>query len=179
MCVSLDSYPTAGFAVAGAGMYLPAPELALQGATWEVAEEYGDAKVDGCRAFMPVPGPLQTVQLAEFWVLFLALQAFWPGHLGIDNLNVVLSIARLFDHGCFSKPLLVVKDGDLVAIVQHMILAGEPETVKVTKVKDHATETDVEQGRGRRTGLGTLRLNLLLTWVGGISQRRLCISGGP
>ena len=31
----LESYPTAGFAVAGAGVYLPAPELAMQGAPWD------------------------------------------------------------------------------------------------------------------------------------------------
>ena len=49
-------------------------------------------------------GPLQTMQRAEFWGTILALQAFWCGHFGVDNLNVVRSIARLHDHGCFSKP---------------------------------------------------------------------------
>ena len=64
---------------------------------------------------------------------------------------MVLSIARLLDHGSLSRPLPLVKDGDLIATVQHMIFAGEPDTVRVTKVKDHATETDVEQDRvGRR-----------------------------
>ena len=43
----------------------------------------------------------------------------------------------------------MVKDGDLVAIVQHMLTAGGPDTVRVTKVKGHATEVDVEQGRVR------------------------------
>ena len=32
---SLEPCPTAGFAVAGAGVYFPAPELAVQGAIWE------------------------------------------------------------------------------------------------------------------------------------------------
>ena len=68
----------------------------------------------------------------------LALQAFWPGHLGIDNLHIVRSIGRLLDHGCLSKPLLLVKDGDLSAIVKHMILARGPDTVMVTEVKGHA-----------------------------------------
>ena len=49
-------------------MYLPALELAMDGAVWGVAEEYGDAGVERCRTFMPVPGPLQSVQRAEFWV---------------------------------------------------------------------------------------------------------------
>ena len=52
---------------AGVGVYLPAPEEAFRGAIWSTAEEYGDARLDRCRAFMPVPGPLQTVQRAEFW----------------------------------------------------------------------------------------------------------------
>ena len=49
----------------------------------------------------------QTVQRAEFWDTILALQAFWPGHLGVDNLNVVRYMARLLDNGCLSKPLPV------------------------------------------------------------------------
>ena len=36
-------------------------------------------------AFMPVPGIMQTVQRAEFWGAIVAMQAYWPCHLGIDN----------------------------------------------------------------------------------------------
>ena len=32
---SMESYPSAGESVAGAGVYLPVPELAVQGAVWE------------------------------------------------------------------------------------------------------------------------------------------------
>ena len=78
---------------------------------------------------MSVPGPLQTVQRAELWCAILALQAFWPGHLGIDNLNVVRSIGRLLDQGSVSKPLQLVKDGDLFSLIQHMIRVRGPETV--------------------------------------------------
>ena len=73
---------------------------------------------------------------------------FFAWSLGVDNLDVGRSIARLLDHGSLSKPLPLVKDGDLNAIVQHMILAWGPNTAKVTKVKGHETETDVEQGGG-------------------------------
>ena len=66
-------------------------------------------------------GVLQTVQRAEFWGAIVALQAYWPCRLGIDNLNVVRSIGRLLDANCLSKPLPLVKDGDLVALVQYMI----------------------------------------------------------
>ena len=51
-----------GFEVAGAGVHLPASDIAFEGAVWGVAER--------CRAFMFVPGVLQTVQSAEFWVPF-------------------------------------------------------------------------------------------------------------
>ena len=40
----------------------------------------------------------------------------------------------------------LVKDGDLIAIVQFMIDAPGPGTVRVTKVKGHATEANVDQG---------------------------------
>ena len=63
-------------------------------------------------------GVLQTVQRAEFWGAILSMQAYWPCHLGIDNLNVVHSIGLLLDADCLAKPLPLVKDGDLVALVQ-------------------------------------------------------------
>ena len=44
-----------GFEVAGAGVYLPASELAFDGSVWSTAEEYGHARLERCRAFMPVP----------------------------------------------------------------------------------------------------------------------------
>ena len=63
---------------------------------WGVAEE-GNARLERCRAFMPVPGVLQSVQRAEFWGAILALQAYWPCQLGIDDLNVAGTIGRLLD----------------------------------------------------------------------------------
>ena len=66
------------------------------------------------------------------------------GILGIDNLDIVRCVGRLLD--CFSKPLPPDKDGDLIALVQRMILSWGLDTVKVTKVKGHATEADVEEG---------------------------------
>ena len=88
---------------------------------WGTVEEYGDARLERCRAFLPVPGALQTVQRAEFWGAILAMQAYWPCHLGIDNLNVARSVGRLIDHGSLNKPLPLVKDGDLIALAHYMI----------------------------------------------------------
>ena len=116
---------------------------------WGTVEEYGDARLERCRAFLLVPGVMQTVQRAEFWGAIVAMQAYWPCHLGIDNLNVARSIGRLLDHGSLVKPLSLVKDGDLVALVQCMIRTRGRETVRVTKVKGHAEDLDVQQGRVR------------------------------
>ena len=45
-----------GYEVAGAGVYLSATEVAFEGAVWGIVEEHGDARLERCRAFMPVPG---------------------------------------------------------------------------------------------------------------------------
>ena len=85
---------------------------------------------------MPVSTPLQTVQRADFLGQSFAL--FWPCSnvgLDIDNFTVVRSIARLLDRGCFSEPVALTKDGDLIAIVRHMIVAGGHDTVRVTKIE--------------------------------------------
>ena len=65
--------------------------------------------------------------------------------LGIDNLNVARSFGRVLDRGCFTKPLPLVEDGDLVAIAMYMIQAWVQDTVRVTEVKGHATDADVQQ----------------------------------
>ena len=44
---------------------------------------------------------------------------------------------------------LLVKDGDLIALARYMIRTRGRDTVRVTKVTGHATDTDVEQGRVR------------------------------
>ena len=44
---------------------------------------------------------------------------------------------------------LLVKDGDLVALAQNMIHTRGRETVRVTKVKGHAEDLDVQLGRVR------------------------------
>ena len=62
------------------------------------------------------------------------------------------------------KSLPLVKDGDLIALVQYMIRTRGRETVWVTKVKGHAEDVGVQQGRfGWWMNRGMLRLILLLT----------------
>ena len=66
---------------------------------------------------MSVPGPIQTGQRAEYWVCPQMLCS------RIGRVILVLitsmfarSIRRLLDRGRLSKPLPLVKDGDLAAI---------------------------------------------------------------
>ena len=61
------------------------------------------------------------------------MQAYWPCHLGIDNLNVARSIGRLLDADCLPKPLPLFKDGDLIALARYMIRTRGRETILVTK----------------------------------------------
>ena len=77
------------------------------------------------------------------------MQAYWPCHSGIDNLHVARTRGRLLDRDGSVQPLPLVKDGDLIALAQYMIRTRGRETVRVTKVKGHATDADVEQGRVR------------------------------
>ena len=59
------------------------------------------------------------------------------------------------------KPLFFVKGGDLIALAQCMIRIGAER--RVTKVKGHAEDVDVQQGRfGLWINRGMLRLILLL-----------------
>ena len=145
-----DFSSVGGFEVAGGGVYLPASELAFESCC--LGHGLKNMVMLGLSVvvlFLPVPGALQTVQRAEFWGAIVALQAYWPCHLGIDNLNVVRSIGRLLDADCLAKPLALVKDGDLIALVRYMIRTRGRDTVKVTKVKGHAEDIDVQQGRVR------------------------------
>ena len=56
---------------------------------------------------------------------------------------------RLLDRDSFGRPLPLGKDGDLIALPQYMIRTRGRDTVRVTKVKGHAEDVDVQQGRVR------------------------------
>ena len=92
---------------------------------------------------------MQSVQRAELWGVILALQASRGVHLGVDNLNVVRHVGRLLDGDLGALPFQVVPDGDLLCLIHHMLLLRGPDTVKVTKVKGHASEDMVVGGRVR------------------------------
>ena len=99
--------------------------------------------------YFSVPGALQTVQRAELWGVIAALQASRPVHLGVDNANVVGHVGRVLAGRKPDRPLELLVDGDLVALVQKLVELRGPRTTAVSKVKGHADEGLVREGRVR------------------------------
>ena len=80
-------------------------------------------------------------------VSFLALQSSSAVHLEVDNLGVVRHVGRLLD-GCPSYTLFeLVNDGDLLLLVDRMLHLRGLDTVRISKVKGHADEDMVLNGR--------------------------------
>ena len=88
-----------------------------------------------CRGFCSVPGPLQTVQRAEFWGAVLAVQAADGIHQGVDNLSLVRHVGRLLDGGFCSPPFEHVTDDDLLVLIRRMPDLRGRDTVRVSEVK--------------------------------------------
>ena len=74
------------------------------------------------------------------------LQAYSGIHIGIDNMNVLRGVAGLLSHGVPRSPLPLMKDGDLLSIIRSMLCLRGFDTVKVSKVKGHATPAMVASG---------------------------------
>ena len=116
---------------------------------WGHVEDFRiDPNVPSCRGFCSVPGPLQSVQRAEMWGVVLALQSSRV-RLGVDNLGVVRHVGRLLDGHCGFAPFELVNDGDLLLLVESMLHLGGLDTVRITKVKGHADQSMVLDGRVR------------------------------
>ena len=92
---------------------------------------------------------MQTVQRAELWGVVLALQSAEAVHIGVDNLGVVRHVGRLLGDSPPSTPLELVTDGDLLILIRRMIDLRGSNTVRVAKVKGHADEGMVADGRVR------------------------------
>ena len=83
------------------------------------------------------------------WGVILALKSSGAIHLGGDNLGVVRHVGRLLDVDHGSVPFELVKDGDLLSLVERMLRLRGLDTVRITKVKGHAGEGMVLDGRVR------------------------------
>ena len=84
------------------------------------------------------------------WEVILALQTSGAVHLGVDNLGV----DRLLDGHRGSVPLELVNDGDLLVLIEKMLHIRGLDTVCISKVKGHADEGMVLDGRVTGTGQG-------------------------
>ena len=82
-------------------------------------------------------------------VSFLALQLADAVHLGVGNLGVVRHVGRLLDGHCGAAPFELVKDGDLLLLIERMLHLRGLDTVRTTKVKGHADQGMVLDGRVR------------------------------
>ena len=108
-----------------------------------------EGEVQSCGGFCSVPGPLQSVQRAEMWGVILSLQSSGVAHLGVDNLGVVRHVGRLLDGHHDSIPFELVKDSDLLLLIDRMLRLRGLDTVRITKVKGHADGGMVLDGRVR------------------------------
>ena len=107
------------------------------------------SNVPSCRGFCSVPGPFQSVQRAELWGVILALQSSGAVHLGVDNLNVVRHVGCLLDSCPGSIPFELLKDGDLLLLIDRMLRLRGRVTVRISKVKGYADEAMVLHGQVR------------------------------
>ena len=81
--------------------------------------------------------------------VILALQSSIAVHLELTTLGVVRHVGRLLDGDHGSVPFELVKDGDLLLLIERMLRLRGLDTVRITKVKGHADEGMVLDGRVR------------------------------
>ena len=79
----------------------------------------------------------------------MALQSSDAVHVVVDNHGVVRHVGRLLDGRHGSPPFELVTDGDLLVLISRMLHLRVHDTVRITKVKGHADEGLVLDGRVR------------------------------
>ena len=85
----------------------------------------------------------------------LALHADDGVHLGVDNLGVVRCVGRFLDGRTTSRPAELVKDGDLLLLIERMLCLRGLDTVRISKVMGHADDDLVRAG-------------VFVIWIGGV-----------
>ena len=104
----------------------------------------------------------------------MALQSSGAVHLGVDNLGVVRHVGRLLDGRPGSIPFELLKDGDLLLLIDRMLRLRGPDTVRISKVKGHADEAMVLNGQVREVDSWVITLLMrLLILVGVVLVMRL------
>ena len=113
-----------GVGVGGCGVYSLKSGAGWFGRRWRHLELLlpGNLGVERCVLFDSVRGPLQSVQRAELSEVILALQCSSAVHLGVDNLKVVRHVSRILDGQAGRKPFGLTIDGDLLTVIERIIL---------------------------------------------------------
>ena len=139
-----------GVSATGAGFFAHQSEHCWSSRRWSHVDHVQlDHAVQSSRGFVAVPGPVETVQRAELWGVILALQSSDAVHVGVDNLGVVRHVGRLLNGHHGSTPFELVTDGDLLVLIGRMLHLRGLDTVRITKVKGHADDGMVLDGRVR------------------------------
>ena len=134
-----------GVSSSGAGFFTHQSEHCWGERRWgHVDRVRADGVVPSSRGSCSVPGPLQTVQRAE-WPCSLLVLCIWE----VDNLNVVRHVGRLLNGHRGSTPLEIVNDGDLLLLIEKMLYLRSVDTDRISQVKGHADEDMVLDGRER------------------------------
>ena len=71
------------------------PAIIFDSCHWGHAHDLDAPHEGSSHIFSGIPGPIQSVQRAEYWGVILALKAYSGIHIGIDNLNVLRGVAAL------------------------------------------------------------------------------------
>ena len=129
---SREPIPHLDVEIAGAGAFIHSPAIVFDSHHWCHVQDLDDPHEGSSHIFSGIPGPIQSVQRAEYWGVILALQAYSGIHIGIDNLNVLRGVAALLSHGVPRSPLPLLKDGDLLATIHSMLSLRGFNTVKVS-----------------------------------------------
>ena len=64
-------------------------------------------------------------------------------------MNVVRHVGRLLDNNLGTRPFEILEDGDLLRLIHRVLLLRGFDTVKISKVKGHADDGMVLDGRVR------------------------------
>ena len=143
---SREPIPHLDVEIAGAGAFVHSPAIIFDSHHWGHAEDLDEPHEGSSHIFSGIPGPIQSVQRAEYWGVILALQAYSGIHIGIDNMNVLRGEAALLSHAVSRSLLPLMKDGDLLATIHSMLNLRGFDTVKVSKAKGHATRAMIASG---------------------------------
>ena len=103
---------------------------------------------EGCSVAFRLAGAQASSSRAELAGFIVAMLGPGAVHVGIDNASVVAHAQQLIAGGTHRHPAGwgLTRDGDLWELAEACLLAKGRHAVLVSKVKGHATETDVGSG---------------------------------